>query len=112
VTEAGLRPGLERLAPLGIVATELVTNALKYGAGTITLRLRRVAEELELVVEDEGPGFPPGFDPAASRGLGMRVATTLTRQAGGTLELDRSAAGGRVVLRCPIDAALPLALSA
>ncbi|MFC7539820.1 sensor histidine kinase [Siccirubricoccus deserti] len=29
----------ERLSPLGIVVTELLTNALKYGAGTVTLRL-------------------------------------------------------------------------
>ena len=102
IAEPGLRPGLERLAPLGIVATELMTNALKYGGGTVTLRLQRAAAELELTVEDEGPGFPADFNPHASSGLGMRVATTLTRQAGGRLEVDRSAAGGRVVLRVPL----------
>jgi PAS domain S-box-containing protein len=105
VAEPGLRPGLERLAPLGIVATELMTNALKYGGGTVTLRLHRAAEELELAVEDEGPGFPMDFNPNASRGLGMRVATTLTRQAGGRLDVDRSAKGGRVVLRVPLAVA-------
>ena len=112
VAEAGLRPGLERLAPLGIVATELVTNALKYGAGTVTLRVRRIAAEMELAVEDEGPGFPLGFDPSTSRGLGMRVATTLARQSGGDLEVDRAAPGGRVVLRVPIEAPVALALTA
>jgi hypothetical protein len=31
----------------------------------------------------------------------MRVAMALTREAGATLELDRAAAGGRVVVRLP-----------
>lgn len=105
----GLWPGPERLAPLGIVATELMTNALKYGAGTVTLRLFRGGEDLVLVVEDEGPGFPPGFDPASSTGLGMRVATTMTRQAGGQLQVDHAAGHGRVVLRIP---AVPSAAAA
>ncbi|MDO9708512.1 sensor histidine kinase [Paracraurococcus lichenis] len=101
VAAPGLHLAPERLAPLGIVATELMTNALKYGAGQVTLRLGRRAEGLVLAVEDEGPGFPPGFDPAASRGLGMRVATTLVRQAGGRLAVDTAARGGRVVITLP-----------
>lgn len=103
VAEDGLRPGPERMAPIGMVATELLTNALKYGAGTITLRLRRSPAGFELAVEDAGPGFPEGFDLGTSRGLGMRVAQTLARQVGGQIEIDREAEGGRVVLRIPLD---------
>ncbi|MBK1659127.1 sensor histidine kinase [Paracraurococcus ruber] len=99
--EPGLRLAPEHLAAVGIVATELVTNALKYGRGTVMLRLARGPGGLAMAVEDAGPGFPEGFDPAASRGLGMRVALTLTRQAGGQLALDRAAPGGRVVVTLP-----------
>jgi PAS domain S-box-containing protein len=101
VAEPGLLLTPERLSPLGIVVTELLTNALKYGAGTVTLRITWEGTDIVVAVEDEGPGFPPGFEPRQSRGLGMRVAMALTREAGATLEIDRVAAGGRVVVRLP-----------
>lgn len=99
--QPGLRLPLGQLAPLGLVVTELVTNALKYGAGPVTITCRRGPEGLELAVEDEGPGFPPDFDPARSRGLGMRLSLGLARHYHGRLEIDRSAPGGRVVLTLP-----------
>jgi PAS domain S-box-containing protein len=99
VAEPGLLLAPERLSPLGIVVTELLTNALKYGAGTVTLRIGREGTDIIVAVEDEGSGFPRGFEPQQSRGLGMRVALALTREAGARLELDHAAAGGRVVVR-------------
>ncbi len=39
----------------------------------------------ELRVSDEGGGLPPGFDPAAGRGLGMKVVTTLVGKLDGRL---------------------------
>ncbi|MGG5811584.1 sensor histidine kinase [Falsiroseomonas sp. CW058] len=97
----GLRLSPERMAALGLLATELVTNALKHGAGCITLRLAHDAEQAELVVQDEGPGFPPGFDPARSQGLGMRVALAMARQLRGTLRVAEGP-GGRVTAMLPI----------
>jgi two-component sensor histidine kinase len=97
-------PGLtlppEGIVPLGLLATELVTNALKHGRGTVTLRLAHGAGRAVLAVGDEGPGFPDGFDPAASRGLGMRVALAMARQLRGTLAVE-AGAGGRVVVEFP-----------
>jgi two-component system OmpR family sensor kinase len=40
------------------VLDNLVTNALRYGEGTITLTARDDGEVVELHVMDEGPGFP------------------------------------------------------
>lgn len=99
--EPGLRLPVGQLAPLGLVVTELVTNALKHGAGPVTITCRRGPEGLEMAVEDEGPGFPPDFDPARARGLGMRLSLGLARHHHGRLEIDRSAPGGRVVLTLP-----------
>lgn len=69
----------DRLTPLGLVTTELVTNALKYGRGHIRLRVRHGANGIEISARDDGPGLPPDLDPAHSRGLGMRLISTLAK---------------------------------
>jgi Cyclic nucleotide-binding domain len=38
-----------------------------------------------LSVSDDGPGLPKGFDPARSKGLGMKIIATLVKQIGGAL---------------------------
>ncbi len=91
----------DSLPMVGIIVAELATNAEKYGAAPIRLTLARRDGMIEIAVEDAGPGFPPDFDPTRSRGLGMRVATTLARQLKGSLVVDRAAPGGRVVLAIP-----------
>jgi two-component sensor histidine kinase len=86
--------------PLGLLATELLTISLKHGQGTVTLRLAHGGGRAVLSVGDAGPGFPEGFDPAASRGLGMRVALAMARQLRGTLRVEPGP-GGRVVAEFP-----------
>ena len=76
---------------LGLILTELVTNAIKYGSGTISVTLERLETVVVLTVEDEGTGLPANFDPAASQGFGMRIVTGLLRQQRrGRFEVDRS----------------------
>ncbi|MCB1548992.1 MAG: stimulus-sensing domain-containing protein [Hyphomicrobiaceae bacterium] len=45
---------------IGQVFTNLVDNALSFSPenGTVTVRLRRIGDEIEIAVEDEGPGIP------------------------------------------------------
>ena len=87
---------------LGLVVTELVTNALKYGQGTVRVTFRQAAGELaQLVVEDEGPGLPADFEPHRSRGLGMRLVTRLLAERGGGLVVDRGRAHSCLVVRLP-----------
>lgn len=75
---------------VGLIMTELVTNALKYGRGTVTVALEGRGDEAVLTVEDEGDELPAGFQPSDSRGLGMRVLTGLLAGQRGRLEIDRS----------------------
>jgi PAS domain S-box-containing protein len=95
--------------PLGLIVTELITNALKYAlaqrGGVLGVELAPDGEwGLQLVVSDDGPGLPEGFDPARSRGLGMRLVQTLSRQIDATLEFDEHAGGGtRCRIRAPIS---------
>jgi two-component sensor histidine kinase len=76
--------------PLGFIANELITNAVKYGAGRITVRLEaNPPKGYALSVANEGPGLPDGFDPAARKGLGMRIIRSLVDRMGGELRISR-----------------------
>ena len=76
--------------PLGFIANELITNAAKYGTGRITVSLEaNPAKGYALSVANEGPALPEGFDPAAGKGLGMRIIRSLVKQIGGELRIGR-----------------------
>jgi len=96
------------LVTLGLVAAEAISNALEHGDGPIRVRLSKSDAGLELSVEDDGPGFPRDFDPAANRrGLGMRVMTSLVETRGGRIvigsrETDAPAPASRIVLTLPL----------
>lgn len=87
----------DTLTPLGLVVSELVTNALKYGKGRIDVAVRRTQTGLNIVVDDQGMGFPA--DPLPKGGLGMRLVTALSKEpAGQAVKIDRSVPHGRIVV--------------
>lgn len=90
----------DRLTSLGLIAAELVTNALKYGRGTVTVTLDNRATALELMVEDDGPGFPESFPQPQLQtgGLGMRLVRTFSRRGDQAIHIDRSVAHSRIVI--------------
>jgi two-component sensor histidine kinase len=110
VTEAeAVELSSDRAAPLGLIAAELLMNALKHaqregGRSTVWVTFRREGDALELVVADDGPGLPEGFDPARSRGLGMRLVVSMVAQLEGTLWAGNIGAGARFEVRCPVEA--------
>ncbi len=76
--------------PLGFIASELITNAAKHGKGRIAVRLEPDPKHgYALSVASDGPALPEGFDPGASKGLGMRIIQSFTGQIGGKLRIDR-----------------------
>ena len=85
--------------PLALIVSELITNACKYAfegrdSGCLRVGVRLNVRRLVITVSDDGVGLPPGFDPRASKGLGMRIVTALSRQARALLTLvpqDRGA---------------------
>lgn len=99
------------LALLGSIVTELATNAVKYGAGDITISVHRSDSSLEITVEDEGEGFPPGFDFASNGGLGLRLVRQLCLGTAGAVFIDRAATHGRVVASVGIRQTRQLELS-
>ena len=76
--------------PLGFIANELITNAAKYGTGRITVSLEsNPGKGCALSVCNDGPDLPEGFDPAAGKGLGMRIVRSLVERIGGELRIGR-----------------------
>jgi two-component sensor histidine kinase len=87
----------DNLTPLGLIVSELVTNAFKHAAGDISIKLRSEDTRLRLIVEDGGLGFPPEGEMRG--GLGMRLVTALAKGKGApAVTIDRSVAFGRVVV--------------
>jgi two-component system, sensor histidine kinase PdtaS len=78
-----------RLAiPLGFIVNELITNSAKYAKSNIIVRLAtRATIGHSLSISDDGPGLPSGFDPSLSRGLGMKIVTSLVKQIDGKLDI-------------------------
>lgn len=74
---------------LALIAQELVVNAVTHagaaGACTVTIRLKRDADQCELSVSDTGPGFPPG---GPRERFGLWLVRSLTAQVRGKLELE------------------------
>jgi two-component sensor histidine kinase len=72
--------------PLGFIVNELITNAVKYASGDVTVQVEDFGKFVALSVIDGGPGLPSGFDPAGGSGLGMKIVRSLIAQIGGTLQ--------------------------
>lgn len=75
-------------SPLGLIATELITNSVKHANGNITVRIEKTAlDAYSMSVLDDGPGLPPGFEAAKSKGLGMKLILRFVNQIGGDLQI-------------------------
>lgn len=94
---------------LGILVTELVTNAYKYAygkdvRGQIRVCLARPAEgRIALIVEDDGIGWDGTGTPKGS-GLGTRIIKATSGQVHATLSYDPAHKGTRAVLDLPVPA--------
>ena len=96
----GEPPVLARNAAMLYGLGNFVENAVDYARTTVTLKARWTETSLEIVVEDDGPGFEPdvlehlgepyltsrnedeGASPAGGLGLGFFIAKTLLERTG------------------------------
>ena len=88
------------------VLGNLLENAVRHGAGTVTVTIGPSGGGCEVTVADEGDGVPEavasrvftrfwrGGDRAAGTGLGLYIVRGLVEAHGGTVAVGRSPSGG------------------
>jgi two-component sensor histidine kinase len=106
---------VDRAMPLALIASELVSNALRHAfpdghAGSVVVDLRPEPEGVWMEVRDDGVGLPadqPATPMAGKRrgGLGLVLVQSLARQAHADVRIERGA-GTRFTVSIP-DAAGP-----
>jgi two-component system sensor histidine kinase KdpD len=100
------------------IATNLLANAVRYGEPPVRVSVKKVDRQLDLCVEDNGPGIEGKlvasiFDPftrGATRtgegaGLGLSIAQSYAHAHGATLTYEPlEPHGSRFRLRLPVGA--------
>jgi two-component sensor histidine kinase len=104
-------PGPHAIA-LGMLAHELITNALKHAysdnePGSIKVTLKHKKRDgIDLSISDRGRGLPPDFRiEGKSTSLGMKMIASTVRQLGGTLDINRLTPGTEFVIHLPANIA-------
>lgn len=91
--------------PLALVVSELLTNAFKYafpkGRGTVCVGVHLIDATICLTVADDGVGLPADFSIVRAGSLGMKIVRSLTRQVGGTVEIEDAAPGTKFTVCAP-----------
>ena len=120
---------------LGQIVTNLLENALSFSppGTTVRVNLRRIGQDVEIVVDDDGPGIPPhaleriferfytdrpeaGF--GQNSGLGLSISRQIVEAHGGTIRAEnrlgsfdnsgeRERLGARFVVRLPAAVGRP-----
>lgn len=106
---------------LGRAVRNLLDNAERHAAGTVTVSVADDGGEIQVVISDDGPGVAANdrdriFERFAradqsrtrergGRGLGLAIARDIAAVHGGTLALEDATPGATFVLRLPRDGA-------
>lgn len=79
------------VVPLGLITSELVSNAFKYAfagtTGQVEIRLQPTEDGYQLAIADNGIGLPGDFGAIRKQSLGLQLVETLTKQLKGTLRI-------------------------
>ncbi|MDR3494989.1 MAG: histidine kinase dimerization/phosphoacceptor domain -containing protein [Ancalomicrobiaceae bacterium] len=99
---------IDKAVSLGVMLSELVTNAFKYAydmghPGEIRVTIEIVGENsARMTLEDDGTGFDPD-GPVRGTGLGSKILAAMATNLGAVVELDRDAPGTRIHIDFPLN---------
>jgi len=102
-----IRLPTDKAVSLGVIVTELVTNAFKYAyadsRGEVRVALKKDGDNLFLLaVEDDGCGIDPDTPPRGT-GIGTKLISTMAQSLQSTLEYDPLHRGCRVTVRAALQ---------
>jgi two-component sensor histidine kinase len=100
--ERGLSVATDKAVSIGVMITELITNAFKYAypdrEGDIRVQMHRLdPERICLVVEDDGIGWDGAGSPQGT-GMGSRVIKAMAQNLSTTVKYDSDHRGTRAVI--------------
>ncbi len=77
----------------GLIINELISNAIKHAfkgkeKGEILVQLFQDGENYQIIVKDDGIGFPKDIDIENTDSLGLQLVTSLTVQMSGKIEIN------------------------
>ncbi|PKL67025.1 MAG: hypothetical protein CVV28_08205 [Methanobacteriales archaeon HGW-Methanobacteriales-1] len=86
---------IETSIPCGLIVSEFVSNSFKHAfpngeKGKIKVSLQSFGDKFELIVSDNGIGFPENLDFRNTRSLGLQLVNSLVNQIDGVISLDNS----------------------
>ncbi len=85
--------GIDLAIPCGLILNELISNSLKYAfpggrKGMINIDLKSVEENYEIMIADNGIGFPKEINYKETKSLGLQLVNTLVGQIDGTITME------------------------
>jgi two-component sensor histidine kinase len=94
---------IDSAVPIGLTLNELLTNAVKYGRPSggpqmVRVDFNRKANQIEIIVKDNGPGFD--LSESRKRASGIGLVRGLLRQLGGSIRVERDD-GARCIITLP-----------
>ena len=106
VTTDDLAIATDKAVSVGVVVTELLTNAYKYAypndaTGEIRVIIQREGDQARIVVEDDGVGWSGTGKPTGT-GLGSQIVGAMATNLRADLTYDKLPCGTRVVLSFPV----------
>lgn len=87
---------LEKAIPLGLIVNELITNSIKYGSKgggevNIQLNILKQGDQISLVLQDDGVGFPADFNPEEfTESIGLELVFVLVDQLDGEITFENN----------------------
>jgi PAS domain S-box-containing protein len=86
---------IDSAIPCGLIINELVSNSIKHAfpkgrSGIIEIDMDKKDGTYNLIMADNGVGFPENIDFRNTESLGLQIVQTLTSQLGGEIELERN----------------------